>query len=84
MGNEMRVPTYFRGGDDESLIPTGETTTINAKAGVAVIKVLLDNTMCDLGRYEQPDYESIEATLEEHGLIDNDYVDPELEEWEDD
>lgn len=81
MGNEiMRVTTYFRGGDDESLVPTGETKTISAKAGAEVIKVLLDNTMCDLGRYEQPDYESIEAVLEKHGLIDTDYVDPDWDE----
>ena len=77
----MRVPTYWRGGDDDSLVPTGETTTINAEAGAAVIEVLLDNTMCDLGRYEQPDYESMEAVLEKHGLIDEDYVDP--DDWED-
>ena len=80
MGNEiMRVPTYFRGGDDESLVPTGETTIISAEAGAKVIKVLLDNTMCDLGRYEQPDYEAIEEVLLKNGLIDEDYVDPDWE-----
>jgi len=79
----MRVPTYWRGGDDESLIPTGETTTINAKAGAYIIEILLDNTMCDLGRYEQPDYEAIEEVLLKNGLIDEDFVDPDDEDWED-
>lgn len=79
----MRVPTYWRGGDDESLVTTGQYTTINAKAGAEVIQVLLDNTMVDLGRYEQPDYQGIEDVLEKYGLIDNDFVDPDWdEEWD--
>jgi len=70
----MKAPTYYRGGDDEALVPTGEYTTINAEAGCEVIEALGD-LMCDHGRYEQPDYEGAEAALEKHGLIDNDYDD---------
>lgn len=75
----MKVATYYRGGDDEALVQTGETTTINAAAGSEVIEVLANNLMCDLGRYEQPDYEAVEAVLSKHGLIDEDFRD----EWDD-
>jgi hypothetical protein len=75
----MQAPTYYRGGDDESLVPTGETTTINAAAGEEVIEILATQLMCDHGRYEQPDYESVEAVLTKHGLIDEDFRD----EWDD-
>lgn len=71
----MRAPTFWRGGDDDNLIPTGEHKTISAAAGTELLNVIGGELINDHGRYEGPDYEKVEKVLKKHKLIDNNFTD---------
>lgn len=69
----MKVPVYYVDEDEYHFGETGKKTTISADDGAKLIDTMVSCLLGDVGRHEEPDYESVEETMRDLGMIDDDF-----------
>jgi hypothetical protein len=68
----MKATIYYINGDDE-LVPTGEFKDVSADVGERLLEVFGDVFLGVGERGGEVDFDEIEASLDEAGLIDREF-----------
>ena len=75
----MKVPVYHISDDEYYFVDTGATTTISAKDGVELIKIMTSCLLGEVGRHEEADPTPVEDFMRDHDMVNDDY-----DEWGED